>query len=49
MREREFVPESLAVNFLVAERVEDILPILRQAARGRAEAEKPMAIPAERL
>src|SRR5260370_12143596 len=30
MREREFVPESLAVNFLVAERVEDILPILRQ-------------------
>jgi uncharacterized protein (TIGR00730 family) len=49
MREREFVPESLAVNFLVAERVEDILPILRQAARGRAEAEMPMAIPAERL
>jgi uncharacterized protein (TIGR00730 family) len=49
MRERDFVPESLAVNFLVAERVEDILPILRQAARGRAEAEKPMAIPAERL
>ena len=49
MRERDFVPESLAVNFLVAERVEDILPILRQAARGRAEAEKPMAITAERL
>lgn len=49
MRERDFVPESLAVNFLVAERVEDILPILRQAARSRAEGEKPMAIPAERL
>jgi len=49
MREREFVPESLAVNFLVAERVEDILPILRQAARSRVEAEEPMAIPAERL
>jgi uncharacterized protein (TIGR00730 family) len=49
MREREFVPESLAVNFLVAERIQDILPILRQAARGGAEAEKPMAIPAERL
>ncbi len=49
MRERAFVPESLAVNFLVAERVQDILPILRQAARGPAEAEKPMAIPAERL
>src|SRR5207247_3406810 len=39
MRERDFVPESLAVNFLVTERVEDILPILRQAARGRAEAD----------
>jgi len=49
MREHAFVPKSLAVNFLVAERVQDILPILRQAARGRAEAEKPMAIPAERL
>ena len=49
MRERDFVPESLAVNFLVAERVEDILPILRQAARSRVEAEEPMAIPAERL
>jgi uncharacterized protein (TIGR00730 family) len=49
MRERAFVPESLSVKFLVAERVEDILPILRQAARGRAEVEKPMAIPAERL
>src|SRR5439155_25979314 len=49
MRERAFVPESLAVNFLVAERVEDILPILRQAVHGRAETEKPMAIPAERL
>jgi uncharacterized protein (TIGR00730 family) len=49
MRERKFVPESLAVNFLVAERVEDILPVLRKAARSRAEVEKPMAIPAERL
>jgi uncharacterized protein (TIGR00730 family) len=49
MREYAFVPESLAVNFLVAERVEDILPILRQAVHGRAAAEKPMAIPAERL
>lgn len=49
MRERAFVPESLAVNFLVAERVEDILPTLRRAALGRAEAEEAMAIPAERL
>jgi uncharacterized protein (TIGR00730 family) len=49
MRERAFVPDSLSINFLVTERVEDILPVLRQAARGRAEAEKAMAIPAERL
>jgi uncharacterized protein (TIGR00730 family) len=49
MRERAFVPDSLAVNFLVTERVEDILPVLRHAARGRAEAEQAMAIPAERL
>jgi predicted Rossmann-fold nucleotide-binding protein len=49
MRERAFVPDSLSVNFLVTEKVEDILPVLRQAARGRAEAEEAMAIPAERL
>src|SRR6516165_1039972 len=49
MREREFVPDSLAVNFLVAERVEDILPTLQEAVRGRVEAEEPMAIPAERM
>jgi predicted Rossmann-fold nucleotide-binding protein len=49
MREHEFVPESLAVNFLVADRVEDILPTLREAVRDRAEPEQPMAIPAERM
>jgi uncharacterized protein (TIGR00730 family) len=49
MRERAFVPASLSVNFLVTERVEDILPVLRHAARGEVEAEQPMAIPAERL
>jgi predicted Rossmann-fold nucleotide-binding protein len=49
MRDREFVPDSLAVNFLVAERVEDILPTLQEAVRGRVEAEEPMAIPAERM
>ena len=49
MRERAFVPDSLSVNFLVTEKVEGILPVLRQAARGRAEAEEAMAIPAERL
>jgi uncharacterized protein (TIGR00730 family) len=49
MRERAFVPDSLSINFLVTERVEDILPVLRRAARGRAETEKAMVIPAERL
>ena len=49
MRERDFVPDSLSVNFLVSERVEDILPVLRDAATSRIEAEKAMAIPAERL
>jgi uncharacterized protein (TIGR00730 family) len=49
MRERAFVPASLSVNFLVTERVEDILPVLRHAALGEIEAEQPMAIPAERL
>jgi len=49
MRERAFVPDSLSINFLVSERIEDILPVLLHAARGRAEAEQAMAIPAERL
>jgi len=49
MRERAFVPDSLSINFLVTERVEVILPVLRHAARGRTEAEKAMAIPADRL
>jgi uncharacterized protein (TIGR00730 family) len=49
MRQRGFLPASLPVNFQVAERVEDILPMLRQAASGITEAEKAMAIPTERL
>ena len=49
MREQEFVPQALRVNFLVAERVEQILPKLRDAARGVTEAGKVMAVPAERL
>jgi uncharacterized protein (TIGR00730 family) len=49
MRGRAFVPDSLSVNFLVTERVEDILPVLGHAAQSRAEADQPMAIPAERL
>ncbi len=49
MRELEFMPGALRVDFLVAERVEDILPKLRDASRAVAEAEEAMAIPAERL
>ncbi len=45
----KFVPSALRVDFLVAKRVEDILPKLREAARKVAEAEKTMAVPAERL
>jgi len=49
MRAVEFVPAALRVDFLVADRVEDILPKIRDAARQVAEAEKAMAVPAERL
>jgi len=49
MRTVKFVPSALSVDFLVADRVEDILPKMRQAARQVAEAEKAMAVPAERL
>ena len=44
-----FVPAALRVDFLVANRVEDILPKLRDAARDVTEAEKTMAVPAERM
>jgi uncharacterized protein (TIGR00730 family) len=49
MREAEFMPASLRVDILVADCVEDILLKLRDAARVVAEADKAMAIPAERL
>jgi uncharacterized protein (TIGR00730 family) len=49
MREVKFVPSSLRVDFLVAKRVEDVLPMLREAASKIAEADKAMAVPAERL
>ena len=49
MRAVKFVPSALSVEFLVAKRVEEILPKLRKAAREVAEAEKAMAVPAERL
>lgn len=49
MRAIEFLPPTLRVDFLVTRRVDEILPMLREAARKVAEAEKTMAIPAERL
>jgi uncharacterized protein (TIGR00730 family) len=42
-------PPSRGVDLLVAERVADILPKLQEAVRGVSEAEKQMAVPAERL
>jgi uncharacterized protein (TIGR00730 family) len=49
MRAVKFVPPAYEVEFLIAERVEDILPKLREAARAVAAADKTMAVPAERL
>jgi uncharacterized protein (TIGR00730 family) len=49
MRTQQFVPAALRVDYLVANRVEDILPKMRDAASGVAEADKTMAVPAERL
>jgi len=49
MRAVKFVPSELRVDFLVAKRVEEILPMLRDAASKVAETEKTMAVPADRL
>jgi uncharacterized protein (TIGR00730 family) len=49
MRAQEFLPPAMRIDVLVASRVDDILPKLRQAARGVSEAEKTMAVPVERL
>jgi len=49
MRELKFVPTTMRVDFLVATRVEEILPKLRDAARRVAQAEKTMAVPAQRM
>ena len=42
-------PPSRGVDLLVVERVTDILPKLHEAVRGVSEAQKQMAVPAERL
>jgi len=49
MREQEFVPDALRINFIVADRIEEILPKLNDAARGVTGAEETMTIPADRL
>jgi uncharacterized protein (TIGR00730 family) len=45
MEELQFIRSGLAVNYLVADRVEDILPALTRAAAGTAEAEKELKPP----
>jgi len=50
MRGLGLVPSpARGVNLLVTDNVEDILPKLREAARAVSEADKQMAVPAERL
>jgi len=49
MRGLEFLPAAMRVDILVADRVDDILPKLREAARSVAAAEQELKIPAERL
>ena len=49
MRDQKFLPETSRVDCLVANRVEEILPKLQQASRDVSEADKAMAIPAERM
>jgi len=49
MRAVKFVPTTSPVHLLVAKRVEDILPMLRDAARGVSKANKEMAVPIERI
>jgi uncharacterized protein (TIGR00730 family) len=49
MRVQEFLPDVPRVDCLVADRVEDILPKLRDAARDVTDADKTMAVPVERM
>ena len=49
MRAVKFVPPALRVDFLIAKRVDEILPMLQEAASNVAEADKAMAVPTERL
>jgi uncharacterized protein (TIGR00730 family) len=50
MRRLELVPPpARGVELLVADRIEEILPKLREAARALTETDKKMAVPAERM
>jgi uncharacterized protein (TIGR00730 family) len=49
MRAVKFVPPPLQVDFLITESVDEILPMLREAAQSVAAAEETMRVPAERL
>jgi predicted Rossmann-fold nucleotide-binding protein len=49
MRIQQFIPGTSQVDCLIANRVEEILPKLQQASRDVSEAEKTMAIPANRM
>jgi uncharacterized protein (TIGR00730 family) len=50
MRDLQFIRSEFAVNLLVAQRVEDILPMLEEAAGAVSEAAKEMKLaPAERM
>jgi uncharacterized protein (TIGR00730 family) len=49
MRGLAFVPATSRLDVLIAERIADILPTLTDAAQRVAEAERLMAVPAERL
>jgi uncharacterized protein (TIGR00730 family) len=49
MRDQEFLPGTLRVDCLVANRVEEILPKLQNASRDVSESEKTMAVPANRM
>jgi len=49
MRAIKFVPSALRIDFLVAKRVDEILPLLREEAGRVAAAEAAMRVPADRL
>jgi uncharacterized protein (TIGR00730 family) len=49
MRAGKFMPAAPHIDILVAKRVEDILPMLQEAAQGVTAAEKTMTMPVEQM